>query len=165
MVIVPENSLSPARSTSPTVITEMNARTGSLVTSPTSLNTSSVEHRLIVNYNGSDQPNQIIVHSPNMTSTDTVPTGQAPSPNTTSNAAETLSPVPRAVSMCYTLCNPAPELQSLFPLVPLLFPRPLLRIHYFSIPYSNFNPSICTRNSICPTLLDLPSSMPIPHIP
>ena len=55
----------------------------------------------------------------------------------------------------YTLCNPVPELRSLFPLVSFLFPRPLLHNHYFSILHSNLNPLIHSRNSVCPTLPDL----------
>ena len=41
---------------------------------------------------------------------------------------------------CYTPCNTVPELRSLLPLDPCLFPRPLLHIHYFSILYFNFDP-------------------------
>ena len=41
---------------------------------------------------------------------------------------------------CYTLCNTIPELRSLLPLDPCLFPRPLLCIHYFPILHSNFKP-------------------------
>ena len=66
---------------------------------------------------------------------------------------------------CYTLCNPIPKLRSLFPLVPFLFPRPLLHIHYFPIPYSNFNPLIRSWNSICLTLPNLPVSCPFPIYP
>ena len=58
-----------------------------------------------------------------------------------------------------------PELQSLLPLDPCSFPRPLLHIRYFSILHSNFDPWFCSWNSICLTLPDPPRSMPTFRLP
>ena len=66
---------------------------------------------------------------------------------------------------CYTPCNTIPELRSLFPLDPCSFPRHLLCTHYSSILHSNFDPWFCSRNSVCPTLPNVPFSMPTPHLP
>ena len=48
---------------------------------------------------------------------------------------------------------------------PCSFSRPLLRIHYFSILHFNFDPWFCSWKSICLTLPNLPSSMPISYLP
>ena len=52
-----------------------------------------------------------------------------------------------------------------FPSSHFCFQRPLLHIHFFSMPNSNLNPSICIRSSICSTLTILPISYPFPVYP
>ena len=71
-----------------------------------------------------------------------------------------------SISMIVTLCvslywNSDPY----FPSFHFRFQRPLLHLHYFSIPNSNLIPLIHLWNSVCLTLTILPVSYPFPVHP
>ena len=67
-----------------------------------------------------------------------------------------------AITLCVTLYQNS---NPYFPSSHFHFPRPLLCIHYFSIPHSNLDPLIHSQNSICLTLPVLLVSCPFSIYP